>query len=527
MKENKNTKQNLQSISEIKTVRIIPLLILLACLIVLILIPLKIISYGYLPSDDALRHSGFSTVDKTWNDVLVSDYAIPDMHIGWHQTLKYIHKTTNATADELVTFSVVLLFLLWVIPSLFMLKRPESWIFALLLAYWLAGLNMRLFLGRPGIFHGAVLVWMLLLADRLNEKKNNWGIYFFLTFTTALSIYWRTTWFMYALPVLAFVLARRWRATVRLLGILTVAMGLATLATGPTLMINSLVLSFKVMGSAEYVTQLVGELQPMTSFMSILLTLSLFSIWIHLRGDQLRRFFDTPSFYLLIISAFLGVSAIKWWLDFGVPSFVVLICLEMDSSLSETPFFTRVLSPISLRRLGIVLATCTMLFLCFTVDERGRWTAALHNEEIDITDKNVQPGLPEDGGIIYNDSMGTFFQTFFNHPDQNWHYILGFEAALMPKEDLQIFRNIQWNSGALKAYDPWIQKMTKKDRLWIAQGLGAPHPRIKSLEWTRLTSFLWSGRLPQTNSIQKQLIKKNSPPSHNTSIKNTPYTQWK
>ena len=101
--------------------------------------------------------------------------------------------------------------------------------------------------------------------------------------------------------------------------------------------------------------------------------------------------------------------------------------------------------------------------------------------------------------------MEVFYQTFFSHPNAEWRYILGYEAAFMPPEDLKIFQNIQWNNEAWKSFDPWVTKMRPEDRLWITQAAGTPKPDIGSLEWVRLTSYIWSGR--KTISVpEKPLI---------------------
>jgi len=481
--------------------RLFALFALLFPLILLFAIPLKVETYGFLPPDDAVRHSAFATVEKSWNDILVSDRHIPDMHIGWHTTLRAVHSLSGVDADGLVVFSVVSMFLLWAIPPLFMVRRPESWLLALLVGYGLLGLSLRVFLGRPYIFHLAVLSWILLQTDRLNEKKNSWGLILFLTLALALSMWWRTTWFMYALPVLAFIMARRWRATLRLLGMLAVAFFLVLPFTGIQLMWDSLALSWQLLGSANYVTQLVTELRPLTGYGTILLLVGLFLIWLRFRGRSLRTFLDTPAFYLLLISIFLGASAGKWWQDFGVPSLVVLMALEFDAFFADPSVSEKLLPEFSLRRALLGIGVALLLFRFLVADEGGRWTASLHNEYVDIADESIQEGLPEKDGIVYSSSSRVFFQTFFKHPEAPWQYILGFESALMPPEDLKIYRRIQWNGGATQCFKPWLEKMRPQDRLWIMQGRGAPAPHISGLKWTHLTSYIWSGQ--KTNEVEE------------------------
>ena len=46
--------------------RYVPLAAWAIILLLLLVIPLKIIGYGYLPSDDALRHAAKAVSGKTW-----------------------------------------------------------------------------------------------------------------------------------------------------------------------------------------------------------------------------------------------------------------------------------------------------------------------------------------------------------------------------------------------------------------------------------------------------------------------------
>lgn len=142
-----------------------------------------------------------------------------------------------------------------------------------------------------------------------------------------------------------------------------------------------------------------------------------------------------------------------------------------------------------------MLAACTMLFLSYAADEGGKWSNPLRNEYIDVADETLQKGLPAPGGIVYSDGMGVFYQTFFRYPEAEWRYLFGYEPAFMPKEDLKTYRNIQWNRRAWETFYPWVEKMRPEDRLWVEQTIGASKPKIPELEWMRLTSSVWSGRL--------------------------------
>lgn len=100
--------------------------------------------------------------------------------------------------------------------------------------------------------------------------------------------------------------------------------------------------------------------------------------------------------------------------------------------------------------------------------------------------------LPEDGGILYSDNMMVFYNIFYNNPHGPWRYILGFEPIWMPKEDLEIYRNIQLSDGKAESFTPWIKKMTEKDRMILIR---TKEPKTDELEWHETTPTVWSGRV--------------------------------
>src|SRR5208282_6205431 len=105
--------------------RYIPLAVWAIVIFVILAIPLKIIGYGYLPGDDALRHAAKAVSGKSWSEILVLNpvYVI-DHEFGWNLLLEKIHVLTNWDAEKLVLFSVVALFLLAGWSALPWLERP-------------------------------------------------------------------------------------------------------------------------------------------------------------------------------------------------------------------------------------------------------------------------------------------------------------------------------------------------------------------------------------------------------------------
>jgi hypothetical protein len=79
---------------------------------------------------------------------------------------------------------------------------------------------------------------------------------------------------------------------------------------------------------------------------------------------------------------------------------------------------------------------------------------------------------------------------------------MGFESALMLPEDLAVERNVAWNYGDLRGYDPWVKKMRPQDRLiitepWLPTTGLTRGGNIPELEWHRAANGWWIGRLPR------------------------------
>src|SRR5271170_7848093 len=85
--------------------RYVPLLVLAVTLLVVLVLPLRIISYGYMPTDDALADAAKAITGKPWPEILVlkSDYAI-DNHIGWHAMLRGVCLVTKWPDETLMIF---------------------------------------------------------------------------------------------------------------------------------------------------------------------------------------------------------------------------------------------------------------------------------------------------------------------------------------------------------------------------------------------------------------------------------------
>src|SRR5258706_14923431 len=117
----------------------------------LVVVPLRIIGFGYLPSDDALRHAAKAVSGKTWPEILLLRPEITvDHNPGWHVLLTALHHHFHWDPWTLVAVSLVTLFILVAGAPLPWLRRPEAWFVSfatvvLVFPYF----AVRVMLGRP------------------------------------------------------------------------------------------------------------------------------------------------------------------------------------------------------------------------------------------------------------------------------------------------------------------------------------------------------------------------------------------
>ena len=185
----------------------------------------------------------------------------------------------------------------------------------------------------------------------------------------------------------------------------------------------------------------------------------------------------------------LGFRADRYWADWGLPAATVWLALRFDEALSEC-------WPLdSIGRLLTCALVAAPLYLDSTSDLGVRYTRNQLETPVDASNPALQGWMPEKGGIFYSADMAFFYNTFYKNPEGDWLYILGFEPALMPEEDLKTYREIQWTRFDWASYKPWTDKMRPQDRLEIT---GGAKPDIPELEWRLGAKDTWIGRLPKT-----------------------------
>ncbi len=470
--------------------------LLIICLIVACMgiIPMRVIGHGYLPADDALRHAGKVISGKDWDEVLVIRDDIKfDSHPGWHAVLNVFHKLTNCDPIHLVNFSVITLFILFCLVPILFLNRPEAWLMVLLTLFVSnPGTLNRLLLGRPYIFTMAVVLILCFLWPRLRSKKIPYFLLIIMVLLMAASTWIHCAWYLFALPVICFFIAREWRAGI-LIGIATlIGIVLGASFTGhPYLFLKQTIFhAIRAFGNYDLQRMLVTEFQPYASNFLIVIVVCGMLGWRKMRGLWNPKIIDNPIFILAVLCWILGFVSKRFWIDWGMPAIMAWMALEYQEVING------ILNRLSWRRVLLTIALLGTLFLAVTNDSGSRWTSSLNRVYLSLDKPEHAAWLPEPGGIVYSDSMGIFYSTFFKNPHAPWRYILGFEPAMMPSEDLAIYRKIQMGFRAFEHFNPWVKKMRPEDRLIITHKSSTP-PKISDLEWHCTARDTWIGRLPR------------------------------
>jgi len=472
--------------------RYVPLAVWVIVILTLLLIPLKIIGYGYIPGDDALRAAGKAVSGKTWPAVVVlNDVYKIDHEYGWSRLLEKIHTAFNADAEALVIISVVSLFVLAGLAALPWLRYPEAWLVTLALGMIAAVLPMRLLLGRPYIITIAALLSLLLLWRQFGSARPRWWMAAVMTGLITASVYFHGAWYLWVLPVAAFFFAGQFRWGLAVAGCWGAGVFLGSLLTGHLIDYPLQAVKVALLATGLHLTQrtLAGELQPDTGDVNALLIfggLLLLRKLAWLKAPPLAR---DPVFWLACLTWTLGFKVGRFWADWGWPALMVLVACDLQLLLASR------LALDSFRRLALAGGVALIAFLCITSGCRHRWTYNLTQQYLTTDNSDLDGWLPEKDGILYSTDMTIFYQTFYKNPTAGWRYILGFEATLMPREDFEVYHKVLWNFGDSKAYTPWLLKMKPADRLVIRGGRGSP-PGIPQLEWNYGVSGIWIGRLP-------------------------------
>ncbi len=465
------------------------LAIWIGAILIGLLIPLQILKLGYIPGDDAMRHVAKALTDKPWTEILVMGDGFMDDHPGWQAILAGLHRGLNWNADNLMFFSVCWLFLAFWFAAFAWRKRPEAMLAVLFLASLLVpGTFTRLLFGRPFIV--MMVVYMVLIQLWIRAERISPTRLIASTLLLAFSVWAHGSWYLFALPVMGFALVGQWKKSFSIFGCWMVGTVLGASLTGhPVAYIwQTLHHLINAFGNNTLERMLVTEFRPDPGDVNLLFAAALLLIWRRARGEWKREAVFNPLFAMAVLGWLLGLKVSRFWVDWGFPATLLWMAAELEAVLESR--FARG----SMQSAGLALAAAFGVYVTTVRDIGNRWTGDLTVEYITPSETNPEANawLPGKGGIIFAVDMEVFYRTFYKNPNADWRYILGFEPGLMPKEDLEILRKIQWNSFA-GPYDAWIKKMRPEDRLIFLQG---SDPRIDGLDWYHAARNTWIGRLP-------------------------------
>jgi hypothetical protein len=473
--------------------RYVPLAVWGIVILVIFVIPLKIISYGYLPPDDALRHAAKAVSGKPWPEILVTGPGfLIDHNFGWHLLLRQIYLRSGCGVEGLALLSVVALFTLAGWAVLPWLKRPEAWLVALTAAVLVSDVPLRFLIGRPFLMTITGLLTILFFWQVHGASPPRWRTVWWTVPLIALCTFMHGVWYLWALPVAAFFLAGqfRWGAALAAGWLAGAVLGAALTGHPLASLYQALDMACRAFVLHTTPRTMVTEFQPSSGEVFAPMILGGLLVLRRLANLPARPLTANPAFWLFWLAWVLSFKAWRFSEDWGWPALMVLIACDVQLLLQA-----RVAAD-SFNRLALTAGLAAMTYLAITANAGGRWTSNLTQRYLTQDNRELKGWLPDKGGILYSADMGVFYQTFFKNPDADWRYILGYEPALMPVEDFKVYHSILWNFGAAAAYKPWVDKMRPPDRL-VLRGGPDGLPVSTQLEWEYAAGSFWIGRTPR------------------------------
>jgi hypothetical protein len=464
---------------------------IIACAV--ILTPIRILSLGYFPLDDAKRHAAKVISGKSWQDILVlRDDIKMDSHPGWNLFLQSIHKLSRWNAKELVVFSVVFLFVFVVMLPLLLVRKPESWVFAVVAAVVIySSMATRLLSGRPFLIGVFFVVYSCFRWREISEKKMKYTIPVALIVLSAAGTWIQSTWYLMLLPVLSFACARQWRGAFRLAATTLGGVAIGACLTGKPLLYLTSTNShaYRAFSLIPH-DALVFEFLPLMEWWQPLVAAIVVLIARQALRKEKKTLLRNPVLFLAGIGYGLAFFSARFWSDWGLPAFTVWMAMELEAL--KMPEFMNGWRP----RMVWSLLVAILFYQCFVNHPARNWKKCRIVWNISPIMANAPEWLPEKGGILYNYDMQFFYDTFFLFPHAPWRYMLGFEPTMMPDNDLQTYAAIMSPDCSYESFGPWVRKMTVADRLFLTHHSPSYQPEIPGLQWRCFGPGLWIGRLP-------------------------------
>lgn len=459
------------------------------CFVLAVFTVMTILKLGYVPRDDAGRHAAKAVSTLEWNNILVmAQPQTIDVQWGWERLLKLFQHATNADVLTLIQLSVIGLFLTYIVTGSMFFRRPEAWLGAFCLASIVSSEYDRFMFGRPFVITLTALTVILLTYANNRDSSPKLKHYAILTLAIGTATLLHGLWPFWIIPVAAFALARQWEwfkaiAVAWMLG----TIGAACITGQPIdFIVQPIQMSWTAFHAYHYTLAKETELQPFTHLIGYPLSLIALILLNRCYFKTKDTIVNNPILWVCILCWCGGYAAYRFWVDWGLPAWIVLIALELQVTL-EQPEFKRLPALLSAGLLS------GLFFVSYTSDLEMRWSRNSSVPYPKIQTELSNGWEPGAGGIIYSADMMFFYYTIQKFPNANWKYITGYEPALMPKDDFHTYEEIVMNKHLITTYLPWIQKMRPIDRLVI---MSHTKPELSQLEWKECPGY-WIGRTPR------------------------------
>ena len=458
---------------------------------VFIIIPYKIISKGYRPTDDANRHVAFSLTEQKWSDVLeIAPGLEADHNVGWHRLLRFVYRIFRIDKKGLLLFSVIGLFMLFNITGSLVSPNKAAWLIVLIVMFLFdRSIIFRTLLGRPFILSGIVTLLLLRLWFVDSSKLNSFVKFMVSIIALSLAVYIHGTWYTFLMLPMALLLAGQVKKAFGLTFCIIVSTFVGAYLTGDfqQFLYFHFVAPLNIFSERLYNWQLVTEFaEGNIHLFWIIPTAFILFLSIYTKKLKLNDLSKDAVFILILLTWLLSIKVIRFWSDWGIVALMFWLSFNLSELIGD---MQTVKKPI-LRRILFVVVAVSAIILIPSFSWGNKKEVASYC--VDFSNKEFADFRPLEGGIIYNDSMRHFYFQFFAEPEAKYKYILGFEPAIMPIDDKKIFRDISYNQFHFKAYKPWVDKLTPKDRLFTSVDIRDCYPQ---LDWIKAGSKLYIGKI--------------------------------
>jgi hypothetical protein len=473
--------------------RIIAIIILFAAFF---FVPYRIISLGFLAPDDANRHIAFSVTDKNWTDVLVIEPSLSaDHNAGWHNVLKKVHKYLGLDKEALLITVMISLFLIFNITGSLLSPNIASWIIVMLLIFVFNRVSfVRLFIGRPFIISSIVTLILFKLWFIESEKPID-SVFKYLVsiLCITLAVWLHGTWYTFLLLPVALLLSGKLIKSLELSLIILLSTAIGAYLTGEfeQFLYFHYAATLNIFTEKIYNWQLVTEFSEGDIYTSWVFPTSIIIILlIYSKKLKLNELSRDSLFIMILLCWMLSIKVVRFWVDWGAIALMFWLSHKISYLIED-------MQSIKKPFLRWVLFVFTVLSFVLIIPSTA-WNNQKERKSysVDFSKPQLAEYKPLDGGIIYNDSMNHFYYQYFADPEGKYKYILGFEPAIMLKEDRNTYREIIYSLYHYSSYKPWINKLTEKDRLFVTYDISTFYPQ---LDWIKAGKHLWIGKLKSSH----------------------------